>query len=230
MSENDKDKEQRAGLWVAGTAAAAAVTLVLLFAWGWETGKIEGSPAAGAASAVSDGMNAASAAALHSHGTEASAVYASAASAHTHGHDAAASSAHAAHGHDAAASAASAPAAASAAVAGAAADGARAVVDNGTVKFYFASGKADLAADAETALKDVLAGAKAGKKAVVSGYHDESGNKAKNEELSKQRALAVKNALMGFGVPEAQIELRKPENATGSGDKAEARRVEVVLE
>ncbi len=109
-------------------------------------------------------------------------------------------------------------------------DDAKIIIENGIVKFYFASGKADLAVGADEALQDVLAGAKEGKKAVVSGFHDTTGNQAQNEELSKQRAFAVRDALLGFGVPEAQIELRKPENAEGSGNNAEARRVEVVLE
>ncbi|UOO82535.1 OmpA family protein [Uruburuella testudinis] len=109
-------------------------------------------------------------------------------------------------------------------------DDAKIIIENGIVKFYFATGKADLAAGAGEALQDVLAGVKEGRKAVISGFHDETGNQAQNEELSKQRAFAVRDALLGFGVPEAQIELRKPENAEGSGSNAEARRVEVVLE
>ncbi|MDO1509435.1 MULTISPECIES: OmpA family protein [unclassified Neisseria] len=107
---------------------------------------------------------------------------------------------------------------------------AKVIVENGIVKFYFATGKADLAQGADDALKDVLAGVREGKKAIVSGFHDSTGNKAKNEELSKQRAFSVRDALLALGVPESQIELRKPENAKGSGNKAEARRVEVVLE
>ena len=109
------------------------------------------------------------------------------------------------------------------------ADTAQVVVDKGVVKFYFAIGKADLAKGAQTALKDVLEGVKAGKKAVISGYHDSTGNAAQNQELSKQRAFAVRDALLRFGVPEKQIELRKPVNAE-AGKSAEARRVEVVLE
>lgn len=119
-----------------------------------------------------------------------------------------------------------APAAASAA------DEASVVVENGVVKFYFASGKADLAIGAQEALKDVLAGTQNGKKAVVSGFHDSTGNVQQNEELSKQRAFAVRDALLALGVPESQIELRKPASSDGggSGSNAEARRVEVVLE
>ncbi|PSJ80763.1 OmpA family protein [Neisseria iguanae] len=108
-------------------------------------------------------------------------------------------------------------------------DAAAVFVENGIVKFYFATGKSELAAGAEEALKDVLAGVKDGRKAVVSGFHDSTGNQAFNEQLSKDRALTVKNALMGFGVAEEQIELRKPADTEG-GNNPEARRVEVVLE
>ena len=59
-----------------------------------------------------------------------------------------------------------------------------------------------------------------GKKAVVSGYTDASGDPAMNEELAKQRAFAVRDALKAAGVAEDKIELKKPEQMTGSGDAA----------
>lgn len=126
-----------------------------------------------------------------------------------------------------------APAADAAAAAPAAArvgDDASVVVDNGVVKFYFASGKADLASGAVEALGDAVAAAKAGKKLVISGYHDTTGDPAKNAELAKQRAFAVRDALKGAGVDEASLELKKPEEtAAGVGSNAEARRVEVMI-
>ena len=109
----------------------------------------------------------------------------------------------------------------------AASDAASIKVENGVVKFYFATGKADLAAGAGDA--DVVQGAKAGRKLVISGFHDATGDAAKNAELAKQRALAVRDALKAAGVTEQQIELKKPEQLTASGSNAEARRVEVVL-
>ena len=102
-------------------------------------------------------------------------------------------------------------------------------VDDGIVKFYFASGQADVAAGANEALADVVNGVAAGKKAVVSGFHDATGDAALNAELSKQRAFAVRDALIALGVAEASIELRKPEAMQADGSNAEARRVEVVL-
>jgi K(+)-stimulated pyrophosphate-energized sodium pump len=98
------------------------------------------------------------------------------------------------------------------------------------VKFYFASGSAAVADGAGHALADVVSGVTAGKKAVVSGFHDASGDPAKNAELSKQRAMAVAAALNAAGVPDDKIELRKPADATAGGDAAQAGRVEVTLE
>jgi K(+)-stimulated pyrophosphate-energized sodium pump len=114
----------------------------------------------------------------------------------------------------------------------AAADSASFRVENGVVKFYFATGKADLATGANEALADVAKGVAAGKKAVVSGYTDATGDAAKNEELAKQRAMAVSAALKTAGVAEDKIEMKKPEAAaaTGTGNNAEARRVEVALQ
>ena len=109
------------------------------------------------------------------------------------------------------------------------ADEAQVVVENGVVKFYFASGKSDLAKGGNEALAEVVKGVKAGQKAVISGYHDSTGNLAQNQELAKKRAFSVRDALVALGVPAEQIELKKPEQSAGSGDNAEARRVEVVL-
>jgi outer membrane protein OmpA-like peptidoglycan-associated protein len=102
-------------------------------------------------------------------------------------------------------------------------------VENGVVKFFFATAKADLAAGAAEALADVVKGVAEGKKAVVSGFHDATGDAAQNAELAKSRALAVAEALKALGVAEDRIELKKPEQTEGSGSNAEARRVEVAL-
>lgn len=103
------------------------------------------------------------------------------------------------------------------------------VVEAGVVKFYFASGKADVAAGAVQALAEAIAAAQAGKMLTISGFHDASGDPAMNAELAKQRALAVRDALVGAGVAETAMELKKPEQMVDDGSAAEARRVEVVI-
>ncbi|MBV2215560.1 MAG: OmpA family protein [Diaphorobacter sp.] len=109
-------------------------------------------------------------------------------------------------------------------------DAASVVVEGGVVKFFFATGKAELAPGANEALGNVVKGVvDGGKTAVVSGFHDATGDAAVNAELAKQRALAVRDALKALGVAEEKVELKKPEATQGSGSNAEARRVEVIL-
>ena len=102
-------------------------------------------------------------------------------------------------------------------------------VEDGVVKFYFATAKAELAPGADEVLADVVKGVAEGKKAVISGFHDATGDAALNAELAKQRAFAVRDALKALGVAEDKIELKKPEETTAAGTNAEARRVDVAL-
>ncbi|QTD47291.1 OmpA family protein [Ottowia testudinis] len=122
------------------------------------------------------------------------------------------------------------PGVASAGAGAAVADGPSIKIEGNVVKFYFASGKDELARGAAEALGDVVRGVAAGKKAVISGYHDVTGDPAKNEELAKQRALRVRDALTALGIGEDKLDLRKPAVTTADGSNAEARRVEVTLE
>ncbi|MFO1325459.1 MAG: sodium-translocating pyrophosphatase [Burkholderiales bacterium] len=98
------------------------------------------------------------------------------------------------------------------------------------VKLYFDTGKADLPADAAGKLAPLADKAKAsGQKVKISGYHDATGSLEQNQELAKQRALKVRDQLKTAGIAEDKIEMAKPELTQGSGDNAEARRVEIIL-
>lgn len=108
-------------------------------------------------------------------------------------------------------------------------DVATVVVEGGVVKFFFATAKAELAPGANEALADVVKGVAEGKTAQISGFHDATGDLALNQELAKQRALNVREALKALGVAEDKVELKKPEVTQASGSNAEARRVEVIL-
>ena len=231
----NEHKEQKIGLWLVGGAAGLSVlTILFLSVWGWETGKIEGSPTYGqaaasevAASAASESNEPVAITDLETGETgtadgslfiiqEAPPLEVELAPSESVGDKGL-----------------SIPVDESVVQnqgsANEAQDEARIVTANGAVKFYFATGKADVAPGAQEALKDVLVAALGGKKIVVSGYHDSTGNAQVNEELSKQRACAVRTVLLGFGVPDKQIELRKPSD-TEAGSGAEARRVEVFVE
>ena len=96
-------------------------------------------------------------------------------------------------------------------------------------KLYFEVGSAEFPADTELSLSTVIAYLRthSSAKAVVSGYHDSSGNLANNQELSLNRAIAVRELLQQSGVTADRIELEKPVVSTGTGSPEEARRVEV---
>lgn len=223
MSSNQKEKEQKISLWVAGSAAGLAVLVILfLSVWGWETGRIEGSPDYGrAASQEEAGQPAPTPQGGEDTGVVILLDKGEAPAQIPEQVEFVAEPENAPAAEPENAPAPQQPAAAQ--------DEAKIVAQGGVVKFYFATGKSDVPSGAQEALKDVLVAALGGKKVVVSGYHDSTGNAAFNEELSKQRALAVRAVLQGFGVPDKQIELRKPEN-TEAGSGEEARRVEVFAE
>ena len=97
-------------------------------------------------------------------------------------------------------------------------------------KVYFEVGAATIGADGSKTLgavadmikKDAL-------KVTVTGYTDKTGDVAKNEELAKSRASAVRDVLKAAGVAEASIEMKPPMfvEVGASGGDAEARRVEI---
>jgi hypothetical protein len=96
---------------------------------------------------------------------------------------------------------------------------------------FFDTGATALPADSGTALAPVIAylGANPTAMAVVSGFNDPTGDRAANEELAKNRAIAVRDALVAGGIADTRIELLKPADTTGEGSLEAARRVEVTV-
>ncbi len=100
------------------------------------------------------------------------------------------------------------------------------------IKVYFGVGEALLPEEAGARLASVVAVARAepGKKIVVSGYHDKTGDASFNAELAKQRAYTVRDFLRAAGIADDRIVLEKPQETLGGADDREARRVEVMLQ
>ncbi len=96
---------------------------------------------------------------------------------------------------------------------------------------HFQVGKAEPPADVMLLLGPAVRAARAspGSKLVISGYHDASGDAAANAELAKQRAIAVRDALVAAGIEPSRIDLARPAVTLGGSDPEEARRVEVTL-
>jgi OmpA family len=98
-------------------------------------------------------------------------------------------------------------------------------------RVFFELDKAELQVDAVAALAPAvkaLADAPT-RKLVIAGFHDPSGDAAHNADLAKQRAKAVRSALVSQGADVARLQLRKPEQTALGGPAEEARRVDVRL-
>jgi outer membrane protein OmpA-like peptidoglycan-associated protein len=100
-----------------------------------------------------------------------------------------------------------------------------------TATVYFDVDQSALPAGSETALSAVIAYLKANpaSTAVISGYHDPTGDQAANEELAKNRAGSVRDALVAAGVEESRINMEKPAVTAGEGTLEDARRVEITV-
>jgi outer membrane protein OmpA-like peptidoglycan-associated protein len=103
----------------------------------------------------------------------------------------------------------------------------------------FASGKAKLLPSAHAQLSQVAAALKranGNSKIVVEGYTDSSGSTHKNQELSQQRAEAVRQALEEEVVPAERVsavgygESRPIADNSSPEGRATNRRVEIVVQ
>ena len=99
-------------------------------------------------------------------------------------------------------------------------------------RILFVTGSKEMGPESMKAIDDAAKAMKDDPKLTVdvSGYADQTGNPTSNLELAKQRALAVRDALVAAGVTEVRIVLKKPVFviAGAAGGDAEARRVDLV--
>lgn len=100
------------------------------------------------------------------------------------------------------------------------------------LRVFFDTGKTDVSSEFTSkaaALVEFL-NSNPDAKAIVSGFNDSTGDAARNAELSKQRAQAVKAALESAGVAADRVVLEKPAETDGTGvTNAASRRVDVML-
>ncbi|MEI6547596.1 MAG: OmpA family protein, partial [Burkholderiales bacterium] len=92
---------------------------------------------------------------------------------------------------------------------------------------YFELDKFDIGAEGSKTIAAVVAQVSKDGKYAVTGYTDKTGDPARNEELAKNRAKAVKDAMIAAGASEANITMQPPEYLTGSYEDRAARRVDI---
>ena len=94
----------------------------------------------------------------------------------------------------------------------------------------FDTGKSELTAESNASIGAVADYLKANDGATVqlSGFTDTTGDPAVNAELAKNRALAVRQALVTLGIADASIVLQKPDAVVQAGNPDEARAVRMT--
>jgi photosynthetic reaction center cytochrome c subunit len=98
---------------------------------------------------------------------------------------------------------------------------------------YFGVGSPVLEGEQAKGMAQLIATLTAQKKttATISGYHSAAGTLEQNQELAKQRAFTVRDALLAAGVAESRVKLDRPREteANVAGEDPTARRVEVTV-
>jgi outer membrane protein OmpA-like peptidoglycan-associated protein len=94
---------------------------------------------------------------------------------------------------------------------------------------YFDTDQTTLDDADQAALTGIAQAAReSGRTVTLTGYTDASGDRTQNEDIARDRANAVRTALLSSGLPESQIIMKPPADVTGSGSDAQARRVEIA--
>jgi photosynthetic reaction center cytochrome c subunit len=98
---------------------------------------------------------------------------------------------------------------------------------------YFAVNSPLLKVDESKKLDKLIAAMNAQQEttATISGYHSATGKLAANQQLAKQRAFKIRDALLAGGVAQSRIRLDKPQQTEANikGEDPFARRVEVTV-
>lgn len=99
-----------------------------------------------------------------------------------------------------------------------------------SARVYFETGDASIDAESRQRIADMAQSVRSSDRAVaITGYTDQSGDELVNAELAKNRATAVRDALLNEGVEEGRIVMDPPRSVTGSGTEEEARRVDIDM-
>lgn len=98
-------------------------------------------------------------------------------------------------------------------------------------KIYFGSGSTEFSASYNQTLSDLLVFLRENDDAsvVISGFHDSAGSPERNHDVAKLRTKNIADLFLNSGISTERIELKKPEDITGTGDAKEAHRVEITI-
>lgn len=99
-----------------------------------------------------------------------------------------------------------------------------------SARVYFGSGETTIDGSDRVKIASVAETAKRDNRPVtITGYTDRTGDATQNEEIAKNRAAAVRDALVAEGLDESKIVMDPPAEVTGAGTNDEARRVDIAM-
>lgn len=99
-----------------------------------------------------------------------------------------------------------------------------------STRVYFDTGETTIDGEDRIRIASIAETARSQNREVaVTGYTDRTGDRAQNQEIAKERAVAVRDALVAEGVAESKIVLDPPAEVTGTGGDEEARRVDIDM-
>jgi outer membrane protein OmpA-like peptidoglycan-associated protein len=97
-----------------------------------------------------------------------------------------------------------------------------------STQVYFESGDASIGQDDRRRIADVATSVRDTEQSLgVTGYTDRTGDQDQDLELARDRAQAVREALVSEGIREDRIVMDPPRSDTGAGTDEEARRVDI---
>lgn len=94
-------------------------------------------------------------------------------------------------------------------------------------RVYFEAGEASIDQEDRLRIASAAASARTRDQIAITGYTDRTGDENANYELARNRAYAVRDALVNEGVAAEKIVMDPPTFVTGSGQDEEARRVDI---
>ena len=97
-----------------------------------------------------------------------------------------------------------------------------------SAKVYFGSGETTIDGEDRMRIASIAQSARRADRPVgITGYADQTGEEGQDGELARDRAQAVRDALVDEGVQESRIVMDPPQSVTGSANDDEARRVDI---
>ncbi len=109
-------------------------------------------------------------------------------------------------------------------------EGAQVTAATDSARVYFGSGETTIDEGDRAKIASIVQAAQRDDRPItITGYTDRSGDPQQNAMVAKNRAEAVRDALVAGGIDQSRILMNPPAQLTGTGTDDEARRVDIAM-